>query len=301
MAATDYTQVVREALAGYLKAQLLAAYPTMVVYPEWPENDKLAEYSVYIANSADGEFEWYPPVPISIVPDASPAKTGTVTFAYGRCNNLPLEIDVWASAQLKRDNFSRDLGKALFTPPSVTIAGQSTGDLTTEADLIIPIPGMFNQPGRYSFNPTGVPEERSDDAERNEWRSHWRGFAEFSLVAQQAGVALRKRLRLLIGAGELPLHTNPREERDADTSTTIRIVTSPVALARPGAQALRIVATFAGGMIADVTKLCSFTSDAPTTANVDASGLVLAGLNAGTAHITVTYGAASAVVTVTVS
>jgi len=299
VAVEDLVQAVREGLAAYLAAQLAAAYPTLMVYREWPPKNATAEYTISVLTAGDGEYEYHPPEVISVTPDVSPAVTGAVTYSYGRCEDLPLQLELWATAPFKRDQLMRDVRRLLNQPASATL-GTGVVDLPHEPGLVLPIAGLAGQPADFEFTPTlGLPEN-SDATETNEWRASWRGSARFSLVEQQANVVLRKRLVLQIGAGQLLTFTNPRETRTAQ-GVTLRVVPGAPALTRPGFTQLRVSATFQGGMVADVTKLSSFASDNPIVAGVNQDGRVLAGATAGTANITVSYAGFTVVVVATVS
>lgn len=301
MANEDLVQAVREGLASFLKAQLLAAYPDIAVYQDWPTKNQKAGHTIAVLLAGEPDNHYHPPTVIVVAPDAGPAITGTITYSIGRCEDLPLQLDCWANNEFERDKLARDLRAVLNQPASVTLGtGNGRDVLPSQAALVLALAGLFGQPAEYEFTPVQSLPENSDAAEKNEWRASWRGTARFSLIAQKASVPLRKRIVLLIGASELVIHTTPRETRSSLT-TALRIVPRAIALARPGAVRLTAIATFSGGMTADVTKFCTFSTSQATIANVDASGLVTAGYLAGNATITVTYGSATATVAAVVS
>jgi hypothetical protein len=122
---------------------------------------------------------------------------------------MQLELDCWASVKSKRDSLARDLRRQLNRSPSTTLGGGVLG-LDHEAGLVLPVPGLFNQPCYYEFVPVPSVGESSDAAQTNEWRSHWRGTAEMSIVDQQL-FTLIKRIGLQMSAAPSTLGTLPRE------------------------------------------------------------------------------------------
>lgn len=300
MAEQDLMEAVRQTLADYLRTKLAALFPTLVVYQEWPQKNDAAEYTITALVVGDGDYTYFPSTVISTTPDPGPATTGTVVFSYGRCDGLPLQLDCWADAPFKRDALLREIRRALNTPPATSLGLPGGDPLARDPGLVLAAAGLQGALVEYEFTPTLALPENSDDTETNQWRASWRGMARFDLVDVQAGVPLRKHIGLLVGAGEKATWTNQREQRNL-TGVTLRVVPAAVSITRPGATKLRVMATFQGGLTADVSGFCTFSSSTPMVASVDTEGRVIAGMNAGSAPITVTYAGTSTTVVATIS
>jgi len=196
---SEVFDAARTALATWLTARLTPTYPSLVVWDDWPDSgQEVPEYALTVLAAGDPDFEYYQPVDVKVTPGTSP--DGLVLYQYGWANELPLQIDVFATSSTARDALLRDTVAQLNVAPGISLAGtardpQSLPDFATRPGLALVMPDRFGTLAFYAFQPTASSTQTSSQAQTDEWRATLRGSAQCALVAEET-MPLIKRLTL---------------------------------------------------------------------------------------------------------
>jgi len=196
---SEVFDAARTALAIWLTARLTPAYPSLVVWDDWPDSgQQIPEYALTVLAAGDPDVEYYQPVDVKVTPGASPS--GVVLYQYGWANELPLQIDVFATSSTARDALLRDTVAQLNVAPGISLAGtphdpQALPDFATRPGLALVMPDRFETLCFYAFQPTASSTQTSSQAQTDEWRATLRGQAQCALLAEET-MPLVKRLTL---------------------------------------------------------------------------------------------------------
>lgn len=193
--ASEILEAIRHDLADYLRTYLAENFAKVTVWEDWPTpGQSLGQYAVSVLSTGTPDEEMFPPVVISSTPTAG--VNGTVRYSYGRMDGIGLDIDCWASSKPKRNALTKAMEAALNRPPQNTVAGAPfTFKLGKRSGLVLRLPSLFDSLCRYRFSEVPSPMEDSRTAQTNEWRSHFRGTAELTLITEET-YPLIKRIRI---------------------------------------------------------------------------------------------------------
>jgi len=292
MAAEPEIEAVREQLASWLLSQLQTQFPTVEILSSWPNGPVLPEFAILVQATGEADLMMHAPRvwTVSNIVGAS----GTVTYAYGHAYGIQLELDAWASSKPDRDALQLAIRRALNQPPQATITGAEDGRprLSRRANLTLTVGNLFNAPFTYRFHAVPTIDENSGVAQRNEWRSHFRGTADGPLLEQDT-IAMMLRLHLTGQIGPGAPGAGPAKQAiaaDRPGAQTQTIVAPNRGALGPGQTLqLKAYAVARGGVITDVTATATWGSSDVTKATVSSSGLVTR-VAAGGATITATSG-----------
>jgi hypothetical protein len=197
-------EAVRGALATYLQGQLRTQFPTVEVLARWPNSPQLPELAVSLLATGESDLVAHDAMEVATV--VGSGVSGTVTYVYGYAEGIQLELDCWASTKPKRDALQLAVRRALNRPVQTTIPGADDGwpRMAHSPNLTIPVPGLYGALFTFRFAQVPTIDESSGNAQRNEWRSHFRGTADGPLWEQDV-VVLRQRIHMIgnIGPGAL--------------------------------------------------------------------------------------------------
>lgn len=197
----DITEAVRKALADYLQTQLIATFPTLTVFQDWPvPGRQLPEYALSVLVIGPPIERPHAPVIHTTTPTTSP--NGTVMYSYGR-PVINLQIDAWSRYAVKRDDLAAAMRTALNRHPADTLGVTGLPRLSRRNGLILKIASMANTPCRYLLNSTMVPVESSAKVQDGEYRATWIGTAETFAVDSQT-VPLMKTITVKTSTNGLP-------------------------------------------------------------------------------------------------
>jgi hypothetical protein len=293
MADEPEIEAVREALRDFLTLQLLPQFPTIEVLSEWPNEQQLPEFCVSILVTGEADDWGHAPRVVS----TSPGPPSVVTYQYGYADAVQLELDCWAMNKPDRDQLQLAVRRALNQPPQTTLPGASDGKprFKRRAYLTLQVPGLFGAPFTYRFHQVPTIDESSLAAEKNEWRSHFRGTAEGPLWAQEQMPTIKQiGLTLNVGPGALGATANNQQATVYRPATQLSTTVVPAAAnLRVGATLqLKAIARFSDGSTQDVTSTATWGTSSSGVATASAAGLVSA-VGAGSAVITATSGGIS--------
>jgi hypothetical protein len=285
---------VREALGAWLYAQLSQEFPTVEVLSEWPDGQVLPELAVVVLATGEADVEPHNPRVVSTAPGVN--ASGVVTYAYAYAEQIQLELDCWANNKPRRDALARAVRDALNQPPQASLSsgGAAWPTLSRRSYLSLQVPALYGSIFTYRFTSVPTIDEASGKAEKNEWRSHFRGTADGALWEQDT-MALIQRVHLTGTAGGQALAV-------ARPASETQLIVTPRVLALHvggGSSPLQAIAVSDDGTTLDVTQLATWSTSSPSVATV-ASGIV-APVGAGTASITASFGGRSASSVVSVS
>lgn len=186
---SEVFDAARTALADWLTARLQATYPTLVIWDDWPDSGQVVpEYALTVLAAGDPDFEYCQPVDIKVTPGTSP--NGQVLYQFGWANELPLQIDVFATSSTARDALLRDTVAQLNVTPGISLAGTARDpaalpDYGTRPGLTLVMPDRFQTLAFYEFSPTASSTQTSSQAQTDEWRATLRGSAQCALVSEE--------------------------------------------------------------------------------------------------------------------
>jgi hypothetical protein len=189
---------VRLALANYLRTNMQAAWPNLVVTENWPNPQKAfpPQALTVLAPVAGQVIEYHQPVVWQV---NSPAgASGTILYSYGKME-IPLELDVWAQFESVRDDLASTLLPLLNQNPDITLATGANASLALAPGLVLFIPTYSNVTAEYRFDPVPNAIETSEGATVSDWRYIWRGNATIYLM-QSETQPLMKDVTILLGA-----------------------------------------------------------------------------------------------------
>lgn len=300
--ATPEIEGVREALSAWLTTQLAADFPSLKVMPEWPIDRRLpGGGAISILTAGDPDAYYHPPRVYTSTPTND--TDGTVTYAYGYVNELPLQLDCWATTKPMRDSLQAAVRRALSQPPSVSLAnGDTWPALSRRGNLSLAVSALYGAIFTFRFMAVPTIAESSGAAEKNEWRSSFRGSADGPLLEQDT-IALMKRVHITgkMGPGEIGASYLNQTITAQRPKTQTALLVSPAAysLAINGTKQLQAIAVYDDGTGSDVTANATWSTNDALVATVSA-GLVT-GIGAGMTNITATYGGHSGASAITVA
>src|SRR6266498_2673430 len=122
---------VRLALANYLRTNLSAPWPNLVITENWPTPQKAfpPQALTVLAPLAGLITEYHEPVVWKSTP-------GNILYSYGR-HVIPLELDVWAQYESIRDDLASSLLPLLNQNVSVTLGGATLANFANAPGLVL--------------------------------------------------------------------------------------------------------------------------------------------------------------------
>lgn len=184
MALPNPRVAARRALADYLRTNLTAAWPNIVVSENWPTPQaKLAPQALTVLAPQSGEFvEYHQPVVWQVTPATNTA--GSILYSYGKMT-LPLQVDAWAQFEAVRDDLVAAVLPLLNRDTAATLGVSQTATLAQAPGLVIPVPTYANVTAEYHFDPLPRLWEDQEPAMVSDWRATWVGDATIYLVQQE--------------------------------------------------------------------------------------------------------------------
>lgn len=276
MAETEI-EAVREQLASYLKTALQPQFAQLQVLPAWPAGAALPEYAILVQATGEADILNHPPRVVSSTPTSG--VNGTVTYQYGWAEGIQLSLDAWASSKAARRTLALAIRKALNVPPQISLAvPNALPVLSRRANVSLYVAQLYSAIFTYRFTQIPTIDEVSDKAQRNEWRSHWRGTADGPLLEQDTTVLLQQlQLQGYVGPGPLgsgaPFNQAISATRPAAPTATL-VVPSIARVVPSGTLQLKAYAVMNDNTVQDVTATAAWSSTDVTKATVSSSGLV---------------------------
>lgn len=191
---------VREALAAYLRTQLAAGHPALVVSSEWPTPGvPLPSEAVTIVAPGGAQTAFHPPKVISTTPTGDHA--GTVVYSFGNVS-IDLQLDCWADFPATRDALAVDIEAAINRRPADTLGVVTLPSLSRRGGIVLRVAALANALADFRFNAIPSFQETSDGAQRGEWRSTWQGTVFVHLLATEIDFPILERVIVDFGGGE---------------------------------------------------------------------------------------------------
>jgi len=287
---------VRLALANYLRTNLSASWPSLLVTENWPTPQRaFPPQSLTVLAPSDGQVtEYHQPVVWSVTPTTG--VNCTVLYSYGKLK-IPLQLDAWAQYESLRDDLAASVTPLVNVPADVTlgVAGNQP-ELAQAPGLVIPIPTYFSVTAEFRFEPAPGPREGSDPALMGEWRATWDGEALIYLMAQDTKPLMKTIvMQMAVNGGSNELY------QLAQTPSSMALTpANPTLTSGSPTQQMTATSTLADSSTVDVSAWSVWVSSNPAVATVNSTGLVTR-VSVGTATITATYMTVSGSTTVTCS
>lgn len=175
---------VRLALANYLRTNLQAAWPSLVITENWPVPQKaFPPQAITVLAPLQGQvIEYHEPVVWQVnTPNNTSA---SILYSYGKMQ-IPLQLDCWAQFESVRDDLASSLLPLLNQNVGVTLGLTQTATLANSPGLVLTIPTYSNITAEYVFDPVPSAIETSDGATVADWRYQWNGHATIYLVQNE--------------------------------------------------------------------------------------------------------------------
>jgi hypothetical protein len=175
---------VRLALANYLRTNLQAVWPNLVVTENWPLPQRAfpPQAITVLAPLAGQVIEYHEPV-IWQVSNANNT-SGTILYSYGKME-IPLQLDCWTQFESVRDDLASSLLPLLNQSPLITLGISTPAALANAPGLVLTIPTYSNITAEYVFDPVPTAMETSDGAVVADWRYQWQGHATIYLIQSE--------------------------------------------------------------------------------------------------------------------
>lgn len=197
-------QALREALAGYLSAQLAASHPSLVVSQSWPTpGAPLPPEALTVLSPGQPQAEYHPPRVWSTTPTTG--VLGLTTYSYGVVT-VGMQIDAWATFQASRDALALDTETQLNRHPADTLGVTILPHLSRMGGLVLIVPGLANAKADFRFQPSPRFDDSPADAQEGEWRATWTGDAFVHLLVQEQVTLLKHLLIDVNGTQVADLH-----------------------------------------------------------------------------------------------
>lgn len=192
MALPNPRVAVRKALADYLRTNLTAAWPNLVVSENWPTPQAtFPPQALTVLAPHGGEVvEYHQPV-------VWQTTQTSVLYSYGKMT-MPLQIDAWAQFEAVRDDLAAAVLPLLNRDPAATLGVSQTATFAQAPGLVITIPSYAAVTAEYHFDPLPQVIENPPAALTSEWRYVWMGDATIYLL-QQEFQPLMKDVTILLG------------------------------------------------------------------------------------------------------
>lgn len=162
---------VRLALANYLRTNLAAPWPNLVIAENWPTPQRaFPPQALTVLAPLGGLVTQYHEPVIWRTSD------GNIMYSYGR-HEIPLELDVWAQHESIRDDLASSLFPLLNQNVGVTLGTATNANLANAPGLVLTLPTYSNITAEYVFDPIPAAIETPEGATVSDWRYVWRGSA----------------------------------------------------------------------------------------------------------------------------
>jgi hypothetical protein len=179
----NLSDAIRDALAEYLRGELVQTFPTVEVSGEWPEPGvALPAMAVTVLAVGNPDTEYHPASVYNVTQLVSPK--GAVQYSYGWIEQS-MQLDVWATFKATRNALAASIPDLLNRHPLDTLELDSLPHYTRHAGVVLRVPGLLGAPCDYRFDGGPVIEDASDSAQSSEWRATWTGVARMQLVGEQ--------------------------------------------------------------------------------------------------------------------
>lgn len=188
---------VRLALANYLRTNLQAAWPNLVITENWPQPQKVfPPQALTVLAPLQGQvIEYHQPVVWKVTGESGAA--ATIMYSYGKME-IPLQLDCWAQYESIRDDLASSLLPLLNQNVEVTLGTATLSNLGLAPGLVLPIPTYSNITAEYVFDPVPSAIETSTGSMVSDWRYQWTGTATIYLI-QNETQPLMKDVTILLG------------------------------------------------------------------------------------------------------
>lgn len=291
---------VRLALANYLRTNLSASWPSLLVSENWPTPQRKfsGQALTVLAPSSGQRTEYHNPVVWSVTPTSG--VNADILYSYGKLT-IPLQLDAWAQYESIRDDLAASVTPLVNQSAEVTLG--TAGNQATLAQapgLVIPVPTYFGVTAEFRFEPAPSPQENSDSAMTAEWRATWAGEALIYLM-QKETKPMMKTIAAVSAVSPYSGDTATEVWQLQQAPSSIALTpSSPTLTAGAPTQQMTATSTLADASTVDVTAWAFWRSSSPGVATVSSTGLVTR-VAAGTATITAQFIGVTGSTTVTCS
>lgn len=175
---------VRLALANYLRTNLQAVWPNLVITENWPSPQRaFPPQAITVLAPLQGQIvEYHEPVVWQV--NNTNNTSATIMYSYGKME-IPLQLDCWAQFESVRDDLASSLLPLLNQNVAVTLGLATNANLANAPGLVLPIPTYSNITAEYVFDPVPAAIETEDGAIVADWRYQWKGHATIYLIQNE--------------------------------------------------------------------------------------------------------------------
>lgn len=198
---------VQQAAANALAEWLRASLPGVVVESRWPEpNQGLRPKTITVLLAGSRIDEPLDPQVLHMTPIS--ASTGLYRWRVSACRQ-PMQLDVWTTSDVARDDLLARLDTCLRAGPSRTLPWDWNGDPTAN-ELVLPLgDGWQDTVAAIEFDAPRI-IDTPESVQQREYRASLRGEARMHLYveAESPRMALM-RLRHRVSEPGAPIPSSP--------------------------------------------------------------------------------------------